>query len=87
MPRLWRRSAAVSSLLLLAAAVGQAQPRSRADCEAAYSAAWGPAGKDVPWVPTFDAVVLAMLTMTRVTKPPFGARATGIEYDPDLAHR
>jgi SAM-dependent methyltransferase len=105
MPRLWRRSAAASSLLLLAAAAGQAQPRTRAECEAAYSAAWGRAGKDVPWVPTFDAVVLAMLTMTQVTaedrvldlgagdgriaitaaKPPFGARATGIEYDPGLA--
>ena len=56
-------------------------------------------------MPTFDAVVLAMLSMTEVTpqdrvldlgagdgriaitaaKPPFGARAVGIEYDPDLA--
>jgi len=105
MPRLLRRSAAAASLLLLGAAAAQAQPRSRADCEAAYSAAWGRAGKDVPWVPTFDAVVLAMLTMAQVTpedrvldlgagdgriaitaaKPPFGARATGIEYDPELA--
>jgi SAM-dependent methyltransferase len=59
------------------------------------------------WVPTFDAVVQAMLTMAQVTprdlvfdlgagdgriaiaaaKPPFGARAVGIEYDPDLAKR
>jgi len=105
MVRLLRRSAAAASLLLLAAAAGQAQPRSRADCEAAHVAAWGRAGKDVPWVPTFDAVVLAMLSMTQVTpqdlvldlgagdgkiaiaaaKPPFGARAIGIEYDPDLA--
>jgi SAM-dependent methyltransferase len=105
MLRLLRRSAAAASLLLLAAAAGQAQPRSRADCEAAHSAAWGRAGKDVPWVPTFDAVVLAMLGVAQVTpedrlldlgagdgriaitaaKPPFGARAIGIEYDPDLA--
>jgi SAM-dependent methyltransferase len=59
------------------------------------------------WVPTFDAVVEAMLTMAQVTpqdlvvdlgagdgriaiaaaKAPFGARAVGIEYDPDLARR
>jgi SAM-dependent methyltransferase len=102
---LLRRSAAAASLLLLAAATGQAQPHSRADCEAAYSAAWGRAGKDVPWVPTFHAVVLGMLSIAQVTpedrvldlgagdgriaiaaaKPPFGARATGIEYDPELA--
>ena len=105
MLRRLRRSAAAVSLLLLAAAAGQAQPRTRADCEAAHAAVWGRAGKDVPWVPTFDAVVLAMLSMTQVTpedlvldlgagdgkiaiaaaKPPFGARAIGIEYDPDLA--
>jgi SAM-dependent methyltransferase len=105
MPRLLRRSAAAASLLLLAAAAGRAQPHSRADCEAAYSAAWGRAGKDVPWVPTFDGVVLAMLGVAQVTpedrvldlgagdgriaitaaKPPFGARAVGIEYDPELA--
>jgi SAM-dependent methyltransferase len=105
MLRLWRRSAAAAPLLLLAAAAGQAQPHSRADCEAAYSLSWGRAGKDVPWVPTFNAVVLAMLSMAEVTpqdrvldlgagdgriaitaaKPPFGARAIGIEYDPDLA--
>jgi SAM-dependent methyltransferase len=102
-----RRSAAAASLLLLAAAAGQAQPRSREDCEAAHPASWGRAGKDVVWVPTFDAVVLAMLSMAQVTprdlvldlgagdgriaiaaaKAPFGARAKGIEYDPDLAKR
>jgi len=105
MPRLWRRSAAAAPLLLLVAAAGQAQPRTRADCEAAHAAAWGRVGKDVPWVPTFDAVVLAMLSVTQVTpqdivldlgagdgkiaiaaaKPPYGARAVGIEFDPDLA--
>jgi SAM-dependent methyltransferase len=105
MLRLLRRSAAAAALLFLAAAVGQAQPTSRAECEAAHPAAWGRAGKDVVWVPTWDAVVQAMLTMAAVTpqdlvidlgagdgriaiaaaKAPFGARAVGIEYDPDLA--
>ena len=107
MLRLWRRSAAAASLLLLSAAGGQAQPRSRDDCEAAHPASWGRAGKDVVWVPTFDAVVRAMLSMAKVTpqdlvldlgagdgniaiaaaKAPYGARAVGIEYDPDLAKR
>jgi SAM-dependent methyltransferase len=107
MLRLLRRSAAAAFLLLLAAAAGQAQPRSREDCEAAHPASWGRAGKDVVWVPTFDAVALAMLSMAEVTprdlvldlgagdgriaiaaaKAPFGARAVGIEYDPDLAKR
>src|SRR5687767_1079070 len=41
MPRLCRRSAATAFLLLLAAAAGQAQPRSREDCEAAHPAAVG----------------------------------------------
>jgi SAM-dependent methyltransferase len=105
MLRLFRRSTAVASLLLLAAAAGQAQPRTREDCEAAHPAAWGRAGKDVVWVPTFNAVILAMLSMAQVTsqdlvydlgagdgripiaaaKEPFGARAVGIEYDPDMA--
>jgi precorrin-6B methylase 2 len=105
MLRLSRRSAVAWCLLLLAAAGAEAQPRTRADCEAAHVAAWGRVGKDVPWVPTFDAVVLAMLSMTQVTpedlvldlgagdgkiaiaaaKPPYGARAVGIEFDPDLA--
>ena len=107
MLRLLRRPAAAASVLLLAAAAGQAQPRTREDCEAAHPAAWGRAGKDVVWVPTFDAVALAMLSMAQVTprdlvldlgagdgkiaiaaaKPPYGARAVGIEYDPDLAKR
>ena len=107
MPRLWRRSAAAAFLLLLAAAAGQAQPRSREDCEAAYPASSGRAGKDVVWVPTSDDVVRAMLSMAQVTpqdrvldlgagdgkiaiaaaKAPFGARAVGIEYDPNMAKR
>jgi SAM-dependent methyltransferase len=67
MLRLFRRSAAAASMLLLAVAVGHAQPSSRAECETAHPASWGRAGKDVVWVPTFDAVVLAMLTMAQVT--------------------
>jgi len=67
MLRLCRVLSAAFSVPLLAAAVGQAQPASRADCEAAHPAAWGRAGKDVVWVPTSDAVVRAMLTMAKVT--------------------
>jgi len=67
MMRPWRRSAAAAFLLLLSAAAGQAQPRSREDCEAVHPASWGRAGKDVVWVPTFDAVVTAMLSMAKVT--------------------
>jgi methyltransferase family protein len=107
MLRLLGRSAASAVLLLLAAAAGQAPPRSREDCEAAHPASWGRPGKDVVWVPTYDAVVRAMLTMAQVkpqdqlldlgagdgriaiaaAKAPFGARAVGIEYDPDLVKR
>lgn len=99
-----RRTAAAACLVLLAASA-RAQPTPREACEAAHPAAWGRAGKDVVWVPTFDAVVLAMLTMTQVSpqdvvldlgagdgriaiaaaKPPYGARAIGIEYDAELA--
>jgi SAM-dependent methyltransferase len=65
--RRWR--AAVSILLLAAtpATAAPAEPRTRADCEAAHPAAWGRAGKDVVWLPTSDAVVVAMLTMAQVT--------------------
>lgn len=67
MLRLCRMLSAAASTLLLAAAVGQAQPGSRAECEATHPATWGRAGKDVVWVPTLDAVVHAMLTMAKVT--------------------
>ena len=107
MLRLCRRQAAAAFLLLLCASAGQAQPRSREDCEAAHPASWGRAGKDVVWLPSYDAVVTAMLSMAKVTpqdlvldlgagdgkiaiaaaKPPYGARAVGIEYDADLAKR
>lgn len=107
MVRAVRRSVVASLVLLLAAAAAAAAPPTREECEAAHPASWGRAGKDVVWVPTFDAVAHAMLTMAGVgpddrvldlgagdgriaiaaAKPPFGARATGIEYDPDLAKR
>jgi SAM-dependent methyltransferase len=56
-----------ASVLLLATLAGPAPPRSRADCEAMHPAAVGRPGKDVVWVPTYDAVVLAMLSMAQVT--------------------
>ncbi|HET9315637.1 MAG TPA: class I SAM-dependent methyltransferase [Vicinamibacteria bacterium] len=102
--RTWSRLIVACWLLLLGPATAQAQPRSRSECEAAHPAAWGRAGKDVVWVPTFDAVVLAMLSMAQVTPQDvvldlgagdgkiaiaaaksFGARAVGIEYDPEMA--
>jgi SAM-dependent methyltransferase len=72
MPAHLRRSAAGASLasLLLATAAAaqpQRQPRTLEECQAAYPASWGQAGKDVVWVPTSDAVVRAMLSMTQVT--------------------
>jgi SAM-dependent methyltransferase len=66
MPRFPRRPAAAAGLLLLAAASAGAQTRTREECEAAHPASWGQAGMDVVWVPTFDAVVQAMLTMADV---------------------
>jgi hypothetical protein len=62
-----RPSTAVAAVLFLATIAGGVQPRSRADCEAAYPAALGRDGKDAPWVPTYDAVTLAMLSIARVT--------------------
>jgi SAM-dependent methyltransferase len=66
MTRVFRRLVAAAAVLLLSA-TGRAQSRSRSDCETAYPAAWGQAGKDVVWVPTSDAVVHGMLTITAVT--------------------
>jgi len=54
-------------MLLLAVAVVQAQPSSRANCETANPPSMGRVGKDVVWVPTPDAVVHGMLTMAKVT--------------------
>jgi phospholipid N-methyltransferase len=71
MLRLCRMLLFAAAVLLLATAIGQAQPGTRAECEAAYPAAWGRAGKDVVWVPTSDAVVQAMLTMAKVTPQDF----------------
>lgn len=74
-----RPAVAASCLLLLVASAVRAQapaqaqaspptpPSTRAECEAAHPASWGREGKDVVWVPTFDAVVLAMLGMAQVT--------------------
>jgi SAM-dependent methyltransferase len=62
-----RRSVAAVLLLPAALAAGQAQPRSRGDCDAAYPEPWGHSGKDVPWVPTSDTIALAMLSMAQVT--------------------
>lgn len=67
MLRLRPTLSAAASILFLAAAVAQAQPDPRAECEATYPTAWGRSGKDVVWVPTSDAVVQAMLTMAKVT--------------------
>jgi len=67
MLRFLRRSVATAFLLFLAVAAGQAQPRSRDDCEVAYPEPWGHSGKDVPWVPTSETVALAMLSMAQVT--------------------
>ena len=104
---LWTHARAALSILLLAATAGVAAPPTREQCEAAHPAAWGRPGKDVVWLPTSDAVVLAMLTMAQVTpqdvvldlgagdgkiaiaaaREPFGARAVGVEYDPELVSR
>jgi SAM-dependent methyltransferase len=67
MPGSWRRAAAAASLLIVSASTAYAQPRTREDCEKAYPASLGRAGKDVPWVVTFDAVTTAMLSMADVT--------------------
>jgi hypothetical protein len=67
-----RPSTAALSLFFLAASHLSAAsdprtpPRTREDCRAAYPAAWGQAGKDVPWVPTLDAVTLTMLSIAQV---------------------
>ncbi len=66
MLRPWQRSAAAASLFLLAAIPAHAQPRTREDCETAYPASLGRAGKDVPWVVTADTVTKAMLSMAQV---------------------
>jgi SAM-dependent methyltransferase len=70
MKRPFRRSASVSAVLLLAAAV-QVRAGTRAECEAAHPASRGQSGKDVIWVPTPDEVVHTMLTMAKVTPQDF----------------
>jgi SAM-dependent methyltransferase len=58
---------ATAWVLLAAVTAGQAQPRTREECEAEHGASWGRSGKDVVWIPTQDGVVLAMLSMAQVT--------------------
>jgi hypothetical protein len=80
-----------------------AHAQTRAQCEKQYAPRIGERGKDVIWVPTVDALTLAMLKAARVSaqdyvvdlgagdgKIPiaaakhFGARALGVEYNPQL---
>lgn len=102
MSRPWRRSAATLaaafSLALLSAYTVPAQA-----AEKEYSPTVGQEGKDVIWVPTPQALVDRMLTITGVKSndyvmdlgsgdgrtvitaaKKFGARALGIEYNPDM---
>ncbi len=65
------RSLAGPSVLLLVAAVVEAQASTRTECEAAHPASRGQSGKDVIWVPTPDEVVHTMLTMAKVTPRDF----------------
>ena len=58
---------AAAFVLAAAGAPPEAPPLTREQCEIAYPANWGRPGKDVVWVPTLDAVVLAMLSMAEVT--------------------
>jgi hypothetical protein len=54
------RFAAIAALFV-AAAVGAAQPAGRELCEKTYPPQMGQRGKDVIWIPTLDALVMAML--------------------------
>jgi hypothetical protein len=96
-----RPSRAVGAIviLVLAAAVAQAQPPQQ---NKAYEPQYGQAGKDVVWVPTSPALVQKMLDLGQVTANDVvidlgsgdgrtviaaakrGARAFGIEYEPDM---
>ena len=77
--------------------------QTREQCEKQYAPRIGERGKDVIWVPTVDALTLAMLKAAQITpqdyvvdlgagdgKIPiaaakhFGARALGVEYNPQL---
>jgi hypothetical protein len=101
-----RLALATISLLALGVAIipaSGAQAQTREQCEKQYAPRIGERGKDVIWVPTVDALTLAMLKAARVTardyvvdlgagdgKIPiaaakhFGARALGVEYNPQL---
>jgi hypothetical protein len=94
-------SALALGVAIIHASGAYAQTRER--CEKQYAPRIGERGKDVIWVPTVDALTVAMLKAARVTpedyvidlgagdgKIPiaaakhFGARALGIEYNPQL---
>ncbi len=62
--RLAALSVAAAALIVSTA---HAQPKNRADCEAAYKPQVGQSGKDVVWVPTPDELVDRMLKMAKVT--------------------
>jgi len=47
--------------------IADAQPKTRADCEATYRPVIGQSGKDVVWVPTPDDLVDKMLRMAKTT--------------------
>jgi len=84
----FRRLASLVSVLIVAAALAHAQASGPDACRAAHPATSGQGGKDVIWVPTPDEVVHAMLNMAKVTPQDFvvdfGARAEGIEYNPEM---
>jgi SAM-dependent methyltransferase len=63
--RLGAAALAIATGLVLSDAA--AQPKSRADCEAAYKPRVGQSGKDVVWVPTPDELVDKMLRMANTT--------------------
>ena len=90
----------ISSLVVLA--FGAGNPVAPTTGQNPLEPQVGPAGQDVVWVPTPQAVVDKMLDMAKVTKNDFvmdlgsgdgrtvitaakrGARAMGIEYNPDM---
>lgn len=62
-----RRVAVCFASAFLFVAAANAQPKDRADCEAAFKPQVGQSGKDVVWVPTPDELVDKMLRMAKTT--------------------
>jgi hypothetical protein len=58
---------AFAGVAMCVLSAAQAQPKSRADCEASYKPQVGQSGKDVVWVPTPDELVDRMLRMAKTT--------------------